>query len=242
MNNTIYYTDLGKKDYLETWELQDEIFQSIIQVKNKNRTYNHHFPTPNYLLFVEHNNVYTLGKSGDMNHLLISEKELKDKQLDFYKIDRGGDITFHGEGQVVAYPILDLDNFFTDIHLYLRNLEEVVIRTLAHYQIKSERSKGETGVWIDVGTPYARKICAMGIRASRWVTMHGLALNVNTDLSYFDNIIPCGIHGKPVTSIKAELGREVDMNEVKTLIRENFAEVFQSSLQENYSFLPLKKS
>ena len=188
-------------------------------------------PTHNYFLYVEHPHVYTLGKSGDFSNLLISEKELAAKNATFYKVNRGGDITYHGPGQIVGYPILDLDNFFTDIHKYLRFLEEMVIRTLAEYGLKAERSKGETGVWLDVGTPFARKICAMGVRASRWVTMHGFALNVNADLGYFDNMIPCGIKGKAVTSLNVELGKaEVNIAEVKEKLLKHFAELFEAEM------------
>ena len=185
--------------------------------------------TPNYFLFVEHPHVYTLGKSGAISNLLLSEKQLEDKGATFYKINRGGDITYHGPGQIVGYPILDLENFFTDIHKYLRFLEEAIILTLAEYNIKGVRSDGETGVWLDVGTPFARKICAMGVRASRWVTMHGFALNVNANLGYFDNIIPCGIKGKAVTSLNVELGIEkVDEQEVKDKIVKHFSKLFDS--------------
>ena len=190
-------------------------------------------PTTNYLIFVEHPHVLTLGKSGVMEHLLMSEEFLKERNISFYKVNRGGDITYHGLGQVVGYPILDLDNFFPDIHQYLRYLEEVIILTLADYGLKGERSKGETGVWIDTGTPLARKICAMGVRASRWVTMHGFALNVNTDLSYFNYIIPCGISDKAVTSLQAELGHSVDLEEVKEKILRHFLEVFSAELAAN---------
>ncbi|MDO4881344.1 MAG: lipoyl(octanoyl) transferase LipB [Capnocytophaga sp.] len=232
MNKKIYVTDLGTKDYKETWDYQEDIFNSIIKTKNINREKEHKELTPNYLLFVEHPNVYTLGKSGKYSHLLIPEEELAKKNATFYKIDRGGDITYHGPGQIVGYPILDLDNFFTDIHKYLRFLEEVIIRTLADYTIKGERSPGETGVWIDVGTPFARKICAMGVRASRWVTMHGFAFNINADLSYFDYIIPCGIADKAVTSLNQELGKNIPLEEVKTKIKYHFAEIFEAELIE----------
>jgi lipoyl(octanoyl) transferase len=218
--------DLGLKDYKETWEYQETLFQQIIDVKIDNRRNNLTTQTNNYFLFVEHPHVYTLGKSGDMSNLLLSEEQLAEKGATFYKINRGGDITYHGPGQLVGYPILDLDNFFTDIHKYLRFLEEVIIKTLAEYGIKSERSDGETGVWLDVGTPFARKICAMGVRTSRWVTMHGFALNVNANLGYFDNIIPCGIKGKAVTSMEAELGKKIPLDEVKAKILKNFAELF----------------
>jgi lipoyl(octanoyl) transferase len=185
------------------------------------------------LLFVEHPHVYTLGKSGDMTNLLVDEEKLAAKGAKFYKINRGGDITYHGPGQVVGYPILDLDNFFTDIHKYLRFLEEIVILTLAEYGLKAARSKGETGVWLDVGTPFARKICAMGVRASRWVTMHGFALNVNADLGYFDLMIPCGIEGKGVTSLNVELGqKEVSMDEVKEKLLKHFLGLFGAQIAQ----------
>ena len=227
MNKQIIVKDLGHKDYKETWDYQESLFEEIVELKRKNRAENTDLPTPNYFLFVEHPHVYTLGKSGHMENLLIDEAALAKKGASFYKINRGGDITYHGPGQIVGYPIIDLENFFTDIHKYLRSLEEVIIRTLADYGIKGERSEGETGVWLDVGTPFARKICAMGVRASRWVTMHGFALNVNTDLGYFDNIIPCGIRGKAVTSLNVELSKEkVDTEEVKTHILKHFEEIF----------------
>ena len=227
MNKQIIVKDLGHKDYKETWDYQESLFEEIVELKRKNRAENTEVPTPNYFLFVEHPHVYTLGKSGHMENLLIDEAALAKKGASFYKINRGGDITYHGPGQIVGYPIIDLENFFTDIHKYLRSLEEVIIRTLADYGIKGERSEGETGVWLDVGTPFARKICAMGVRASRWVTMHGFALNVNTDLGYFDNIIPCGIRGKAVTSLNVELSKEkVDTEEVKTHILKHFEEIF----------------
>ncbi len=219
--------DLGLKDYKETWDFQEKLFQGIIDLKIDNRRNNKNHQTPNYFIFVEHPHVYTLGKSGDVSNLLLSEEQLKAKGATFYKINRGGDITYHGPGQLVGYPILDLDNFFTDIHKYLRYLEEAIILTLAEYGIKSERSEGETGVWLDVGTPFARKICAMGVRTSRWVTMHGFALNVNANLGYFDNIIPCGIKGKAVTSMEAELNRQVSMKEVEEKIKKHFQTLFE---------------
>ncbi|WP_445725710.1 lipoyl(octanoyl) transferase LipB [Flavobacterium sp.] len=219
--------DLGLKDYKETWEYQETLFQKIIDVKVDNRRNDLTNPTNNYFIFVEHPHVYTLGKSGDMSNLLLNEEQLIEKGATFYKINRGGDITYHGPGQLVGYPIIDLDNFFTDIHKYLRFLEEIIIKTLEEYGIKSERSDGETGVWLDVGTPFARKICALGVRTSRWVTMHGFALNVNANLGYFDNIIPCGIKGKAVTSMEAELGKKIAMEEVKTKILKHFTELFE---------------
>jgi lipoyl(octanoyl) transferase len=225
----IQLLDLGNKDYKETWEYQEELFKEIVDMKIQNRNAISPIPTPNFFLYVTHPHVYTLGKSGDVSNLLLSEKQLTDKGATFYKINRGGDITYHGPGQIVGYPILDLENFFTDIHKYLRFLEEAIILTLAEYGLKTERSPGETGVWFDVGTPFARKICAMGVRASRWVTMHGFALNVNVDLGYFDNIIPCGIRGKAVTSMHVELGREVNEEEVKQKIIKHFSVLFESS-------------
>ena len=232
MNKKIKLQDLGKKDYKETWDYQEELFKGIVDVKIQNRKESTLVETPNYFLFVEHPHVYTLGKSGDISNLLLSEKQLQDKGATFYKINRGGDITYHGPGQIVGYPILDLENFFTDIHKYLRFLEEVIILTLAEYNITSTRSEGETGVWLDVGTPFARKICAMGVRASRWVTMHGFALNVNANLGYFDNIIPCGIKGKAVTSLQVELGVEsVNEEEVKEKIQKHFSRLFESEFQ-----------
>lgn len=232
MNKTIQVQDLGNKDYKETWDYQEELFKEIVDVKIQNRKSNSQLRTPNFLLFVVHPHVYTLGKSGDMTNLLLSEKQLTEKGATFYKINRGGDITYHGPGQVVGYPILDLENFFTDIHKYLRLLEEVIILALNEYSIKGVRSEGETGVWIDAGTPFARKICAMGVRASRWVTMHGFALNVNANLGYFDNIIPCGIKGKAVTSLQVELGVDrVNEEEVKEKILRHFSTLFEAEFK-----------
>ncbi|WCM43387.1 lipoyl(octanoyl) transferase LipB [Flavobacterium sp. CBA20B-1] len=230
MNKQVQIQDLGLKDYKDTWDYQEDLFQNILNLKSQNRKNEHAIqPTPNYLLFVEHPHVYTLGKSGDLAHLLLNEEQLAQKNATFYKINRGGDITYHGPGQIVGYPILDLDNFFTDIHKYLRFLEDVIIKTIADYGLKGERSEGETGVWLDVGTPFARKICAMGVRASRWVTMHGFALNVNTNLGYFDHIIPCGIRGKAVASLNVELGVEkVDEEAVKQKIVYYFKELFEA--------------
>tara|TARA_R110002020_G_scaffold296658_1_gene512249 strand:- start:13349 stop:14065 length:717 start_codon:yes stop_codon:yes gene_type:complete len=231
MNKKVSIIDLGSKDYKETWDFQESLFKETLDVKICNRREETNLITPNHFLFVEHPHVYTLGKSGDISNLLVNEEQLAAKGATFYKINRGGDITYHGPGQIVGYPILDLENFFTDIHKYLRLLEETIILTLADYGIKSERSPGETGVWLDVGTPFARKICAMGVRASRWVTMHGFAFNVNADLGYFDNIIPCGIRGKAVTSLNVELGKEkVDIEEVKAKILQHFARLFEAEL------------
>jgi lipoyl(octanoyl) transferase len=224
----VHLQDLGLKDYKAAWAYQEELFDAIIKIKRQNRNENLKLPTKNYFLFVEHPHVYTLGKSGNFNNLLLTDEQLKAKGASFYKINRGGDITYHGPGQIVGYPILDLDNFFTDIHKYMRYLEECVIKTLSEYNIKATRSEGETGVWLDVGTPFARKICALGVRSSRWVTMHGFALNVNTDLGYFDNIIPCGIRGKAVTSMQAELGKPIDSKEVKKKILKHFADLFEA--------------
>ncbi|WP_405401022.1 lipoyl(octanoyl) transferase LipB [Maribacter sp. Asnod2-G09] len=233
MNKKVHVQDLGLKDYKETWDYQEQLFKDTIDLKIRNRREELSLETPNHFLFVEHPHVYTLGKSGDISNLLVDEKVLAAKGATFYKINRGGDITYHGPGQIVGYPILDLDNFFTDIHKYLRFLEEMVILTLAEYGIKSERSPGETGVWLDVGTPFARKICAMGVRASRWVTMHGFALNVNADLGYFDMMIPCGIKGKAVTSLNVELGKkEVSMDEVKQKLLKHFQVLFEAKINE----------
>lgn len=232
MNKEITLQNLGLKDYKDTWDYQEQLFKEILDLKIRNRREDLELETPNYLLFVEHPHVYTLGKSGDFENLLVTEDYLKEIDATFYKINRGGDITYHGPGQIVGYPILDLENFFTDIHKYLRLLEEMVILTLKDYGITSERSKGETGVWLDVGTPFARKICAMGVRASRWVTMHGFALNVNTNLGYFDNMIPCGIKGKAVTSLNVELGvEEVNMNDVREKLLHHFLNLFEAELK-----------
>ena len=228
MNKEIILQDLGFKDYKETWEYQEKLFGAIVDLKIRNRREASHLETSNHLIFVEHPHVYTLGKSGDASNMLLNQKQLEAKGATFYKINRGGDITYHGPGQIVGYPILDLENFFTDIHKYLRFLEEVIILTLKEYGLESSRSAGETGVWLDVGTPFARKICAMGVRASRWVTMHGFALNVNVDLGYFDSIIPCGIRGKAVTSLNVELGVvKVDDSEVKKRILKHFTDLFE---------------
>ncbi len=233
MNKSVEIQDLGNKDYKQTWDYQEELFKGIVDTKIKNRREDAGLETNNYFLFVEHPHVYTLGKSGDMSNLLVDEAQLKAKNATFYKVNRGGDITYHGPGQIVGYPILDLDNFFTDIHKYLRFLEEMIILTLAEYGLKAERSPGETGVWLDVGTPFARKICAMGVRASRWVTMHGFALNVNANLGYFDLMIPCGIRGKAVTSLNVELGKKtIDEAEVKEKLLKHFANLFEAELKQ----------
>lgn len=226
MNKVIQLQDLGYKDYKDAWDYQEILFKEIVDIKLEKRTVPE-LVTPNFFLFVQHPHVYTLGKSGAISNLLLSEKQLEAEGATFYKINRGGDITYHGPGQIVGYPILDLENFFTDIHKYLRFLEEVIILTLAEYGVVGKRSDGETGVWLDVGTPFARKICAMGVRASRWVTMHGFALNVNANLGYFDHIIPCGIKGKAVTSLHVELGRAIDEAEVHTKLIRHFTHLFE---------------
>lgn len=231
MNKKVKLIDLGLCDYKRTWDYQEELFSGIVAAKMRNRTEGTDTPTPGYLILVEHPHVYTLGRQGKEEHLLTDRKKLKDSGVSFYRIDRGGDITYHGPGQLVGYPILDLDNFSPDIHLYMRRLEETIIRTTGDFGINAGRSEGETGVWIDAGTPAARKICAMGVRTSRWVTMHGFALNVNTDLRYFSGIIPCGIRGKGVCSIKSELGgRETDIEEVKKSVLRHFSDIFSAEI------------
>lgn len=231
-NKTIQLIELGLKSYQEALAVQEKLFNQTIAIKRANRNQQQQTPTENYLLWVEHTPVITLGKSGKSEHLLLDENQLKEKGIEYYPTNRGGDITFHGPGQLVGYPILDLDNFFTDIHKYLRFLEEAIILTLEEYGLKGARSDGETGVWLDVGTPFARKICAMGVKASRWVTMHGFALNINTDLSYFEYIVPCGIQGKAVTSLEKELGRNVPFEEVKTKLKVHFADLFEAEMQQ----------
>mgnify|MGYP006240537151 FL=1 len=231
-NKKIKIADWGSVSYQKAWDRQEDYFSKIIARKRENRNLEQPFPTDNYMFFVEHPPVFTIGKSGKMEHLLLQEEELKTKGISFIKTNRGGDITFHGPGQIVGYPLLDLDNFFYDIHKYLRYLEEVIIKTLADFGIKGARSDGETGVWLDLDTPFARKICAMGVRASRWVTMHGFALNVNTDLSYFDYIVPCGIQGKGVTSLAHELKIEVDEQEVKDKLLTHFNVIFQTECHQ----------
>jgi lipoyl(octanoyl) transferase len=227
MNKVVEIQELGWQDYPKAWDYQEQLFQKIVAIKLANRNAELPVITPNYLLWVTHPHVYTMGKSGSMDNLLLSEAQLAQKGASFYKINRGGDITYHGPGQVVGYPILDLENFFTDIHQYLRYLEEAIILTLQEYGLEATRSEGETGVWLGVGTPFARKICAMGVRASRWVTMHGFALNVNVNLGYFDHIIPCGIKGKAVTSLHVELGvNQMDEAELKQKIAKHFKSLF----------------
>lgn len=230
MNKRVVFKDWGLVDYREAWDRQEALFAEVVAQKTKNRVGGTALPTTNYLVFTEHPHVYTLGKSGKPENLLLDERGLLERQATFYKINRGGDITYHGPGQIVGYPILDLDNFFTDIHLYLRTLEEAIILTLADYGIEAGRYPGYTGVWLDADNDRARKICAMGVRASRWVTMHGFAFNVNADLDYFGNIVPCGIDDKDVTSMQRELGGPQDIEEVKACLKGHIAAVFGMDL------------
>ncbi|MBB5620169.1 lipoyl(octanoyl) transferase [Pedobacter cryoconitis] len=230
MNKKVKFVDWGLLDYQEAWDNQEIIFKDTIAVKTNNRIQETTIETPNFLVFCEHPHVYTLGKSGHAEYLLLDEEGLKEKNATYYKTNRGGDITYHGPGQIVGYPILDLDNFFTDIHLYLRTLEEAVILTLADYGIIAGRYPGFTGVWLDADNEKARKICALGVRCSRWVTMHGFAFNVNADLDYFKNIIPCGIDDKDVTSMQRELGRELNLAEVKSVLKKHIANLFHMEL------------
>ena len=229
----VKFQDLGIIRYKTAWDYQEELFKQVIDRKVRNRDLPEELQEEiqHYLLFCEHPPVYTLGKSGHESNLLINQQQLEEKQIDYFKINRGGDITFHGLQQIVGYPILDLDHFFTDIHKYLRLLEEMIILTLAEYGIKAGRLAGATGVWLDEEDPdKARKICAMGVRCSRWVTMHGFAFNVNTDLDYFNYIIPCGIDDKAVTSMEKELGRKVDYKEVKGKLKKHFEVLFNAQL------------
>ena len=218
--------NLGSVDFEESFKIQKQIQNEIIDIKLNNRKNNLNLSTPNYLLFMEHNHVYTLGNSGDDKNLLFNEKELDKKGIKFIKTNRGGDITYHGPGQLVCYPIFDLENFYTDIHRYLRDLEKIIVGTLDHFGIVAFGNPNQTGVWLDIGSKNERKICAMGIKVSRWVTMHGLALNVNTDLSYFEGIIPCGINNKGVTSINNELSQKVDLKKVREIMIKNFEKKF----------------
>lgn len=229
-NKKVTFIDWGLVDYQEAWDRQEEIFNKTLAVKHENRVNSTELPTENFLIFNEHPHVYTLGKSGKPEHLLLDERALEEKEATYYKINRGGDITYHGPGQIVGYPILDLDNFFTDIHLYLRTLEEAIILTLNDYGIQAGRYPSFTGVWIDGDNEKARKICAMGVRASRWVTMHGFAFNVNADLSYFGNIVPCGIDDKDVTSMERELGYKPNIDEVKNKLKGHIADLFAMEL------------
>ncbi|MBS3994127.1 MAG: lipoyl(octanoyl) transferase LipB [Bacteroidetes bacterium] len=230
MNKKLIFKQLGVVDYAQAFEIQTNFFNDILAIKSSNLKENSRAITPNYLLFVEHPHVYTLGKSGDINNLLLSKEQLEKRGISFHQSNRGGDITYHGPGQLVGYPILDLTNFTSDIHEYMRILEEVIIATIAEYGLKGARSEGETGVWLDVGTPFARKICALGVKTSRWVTMHGFALNINTDLGYFDHIIPCGIRGKAVTSLASELGKHIDNYEVEIKVKKHFEHLFGAEL------------
>jgi lipoyl(octanoyl) transferase len=233
MNRTVALHRLGLADYQECWDQQELWFKEIIDTKIRNRDLpeQEQVPTHHHLILCEHPHVYTLGKSGKEDHLLVDENGLRDIHAKYYKINRGGDITYHGPGQLVGYPILDLDCFFTDIHRYLRTLEEVIIKTLAEYNVAGERYPGYTGVWLDANDPIkARKICAMGVRSSRWVTMHGWAFNINTDLNYFKHIVPCGIDDKAVTSLQQELGREINMNEVQEKVMRHFQAEFDCTL------------
>ena len=234
-NKKVTFTDWGLIDYKEAWDKQELLFSETVDLKTQIRNlksvtegneYQDYAATPNYLIFCEHPHVYTLGKSGKPEHLLLDEAGLKEKKASYYPINRGGDITYHGPGQIVGYPILDLDNFFTDIHLYLRTLEEAVILTLAEYGLQAGRYPGYTGVWFDADNEHARKICALGVRCSRWVTMHGFAFNINPDLEYFKYIVPCGIDDKDVTSMQRELGRTVDNNEVKEILKKHISVLF----------------
>lgn len=234
---SIIFRDLGKMEYQEAWDYQERILKESVKIKSDNRN-NESLDgsalesTSHYLLFVEHPPVYTLGKSGNKENVLLNDEQLKEKEIQFFNTNRGGDITFHGPDQIVGYPLLDLEKYYTDIGRYLRNLEEVIILTLQDYGIKGERSTGETGVWIDTAIAgKERKICAIGVRCSRWITMHGFAFNVNTDLSYFNHIIPCGINNKQVTSLEKELGYQLDVNEVKEKVKINFEKVFEATLK-----------
>ena len=226
----VFFKDIGLVDYKKAWGFQEKLFNKTLSIKSKNKKEATSYKTENHLIFCEHPHVYTLGKSGKKENLLVNEEYLKSRGASFYKTNRGGDITYHGPGQIVGYPIFDLDNFFHDIHKYLRLLEEGVILTLKEYGVNGERSDGETGVWLDVGMPSARKICALGVKASRWVTMHGFAFNINTDLSFFENIIPCGIVGKNVTSLEQEIGRKVDIGKVKEQLKKNIELSFEMNL------------
>ena len=225
-----YFQDIGLIEYKKAWVFQEELFNKALRIKSKNRNEGTSIKTENHLIFCEHPHVYTLGNSGNKENLLVNEDYLRSRGASFYKTNRGGDITYHGPGQIVGYPIFDLDNFFNDIGKYLRLLEESIILTIKEYGLVGERSKGETGVWINVGKPNARKICALGVKTSRWVSMHGFAFNINTDLSYFENIIPCGINDKQVTSLEKELGEKINLETVKERLKSNIELVFQLKL------------
>ena len=229
-NKKIILRDIGKSSFSDAWEYQEDIFKKIIDQKIKNRSNENKMETNNFLIITEHDPVYTIGKSGDISNLLLNDDEMKTQGIEFYKINRGGDITYHGPGQIMGYPIIDLDNFFTDINLYLRKLEEVIINTLESYDLEGFTIKGETGVWVKDNNGLSKKVCAFGIRASRWVTMHGFSFNVNPELNYFKNIIPCGITDKGVTSVSELKKRNIEMNEIKQILYKNFAESFNAKL------------
>ena len=229
-NKKIILRDIGKSSFSDAWEYQEDIFKKIIDQKIKNRSNENKMETNNFLIITEHEPVYTIGKSGDISNLLLNDDEMKTQGIEFYKINRGGDITYHGPGQIMGYPIIDLDNFFTDINLYLRKLEEVIINTLESYDLEGFTIKGETGVWVKDNNGLSKKVCAFGIRASRWVTMHGFSFNVNPELNYFKNIIPCGITDKGVTSVSELKNRNIEMNEIKQILYKNFAESFSAKL------------
>ena len=222
----IVVRNLGLLDFEDSFKIQKQIQNEIIDIKLNNRKNNLNLPTPNYLLFMQHNHVYTLGNSGNSDNLLFDKNKLDEKGIKYLKTNRGGDITYHGPGQLVCYPIIDLENFYRDIHKYLRDLEEIIVETLIYFGIKASGNTNETGVWLDVGDKTERKICAMGIKVSRWVTMHGLALNVNTDLSYFKGIIPCGINNKGVTSLSKELNKKINIDLVIEVLLKNFQNKF----------------
>ena len=230
MNKNINVYDLGVLDYKTALNFQEKKLQEIIDIKRTNRNEGSSIETPNYFLFVEHPPVITLGKSGQEKNLLLTKEELERKKIQYFNTNRGGDITFHGYGQIVGYPVIDLENFYTDINRYLRTLEEIVILTLNYFKISSQRSSGETGVWLEPNSPNSRKICAIGVKTSRWVTMHGFALNVDTDLRYYNYIIPCGIKGKGITSINREIKKNVSINDVKEKILENIKKTLQANL------------
>ena len=229
-NKKIILRDIGKSSFSDAWEYQEDIFKKIIDQKIKNRSNENKMETNNFLIITEHKPVYTIGKSGNISNLLLNDDEMKTQGIEFYKINRGGDITYHGPGQIMGYPIIDLDNFFTDINLYLRKLEEVIINTLKSYDLEGFTIKGETGVWVKDNNGLSKKVCAFGIRASRWVTMHGFSFNVNPELNYFKNIIPCGITDKGVTSVSELKNRNIEMNEIKQILYKNFAESFSAKL------------
>ena len=229
-NKKIILRDIGKSSFSDAWQYQEEIFKKTIDQKIENRSSESKIETDNFLIITEHNPVYTIGKSGDISNLLLNDDEMKTKGIEFHKINRGGDITYHGPGQIMGYPIIDLDNFFTDINLYLRKLEEVIINTLKSYDLIGFTIKGETGVWVKDNNGLSKKVCAFGIRASRWVTMHGFSFNVNPELNYFKNIIPCGIKDKGVTSVSELKKSNIEMNQIKQILYKNFAESFSAEL------------